>query len=88
MSVHKPALDPNSAEAIIRSIYPEPYRSRVLPRSKRSAHYSDPDVDLIWSPPHARGRITRRDGTPLEPPCGAQCAVRRSANDTPTSFPT
>jgi uncharacterized cupin superfamily protein len=158
MSVQKPALDPNSAEAIIRSIYPEPYRSRVLPRSKRrlgdalgltrigvnqttlppgkessmrhwhthedefvyvlegelalrtgageqvltagmcagfpagvedghqlinrsdrpavyleisnrdssdSAHYSDPDVDLIWSPPHARGKITRRDGTPL-----------------------
>jgi uncharacterized cupin superfamily protein len=158
MSVQKPALDPNSVEAIIRSSYPEPYRSRVLPRSKRrlgdtlgltrigvnqttlppgkessmrhwhthedefvyvlegelvlrtgageqvlsagmcagfpagvedghqlinrsdrpavyleisnrdssdSAHYSDSDVDLIWSPPHARGKITRRDGTPL-----------------------
>ena len=158
MSVHKPALDPNSVEAIIRCGYPEPYRSRVLPRSRRrlgdtlgltrigvnqttlppgkessmrhwhthedefvyilegqlvlrtgageqvlsagmcagfpagvedghqlinrgdrpavyleisnrdsgdSAHYSDPDVDLIWSPPHARGKITRRDGTPL-----------------------
>jgi uncharacterized cupin superfamily protein len=29
------------------------------------AHYSDADVDLSWSPPHARGRFTRRDGTPF-----------------------
>ena len=28
------------------------------------AHYPDPDVDLMWSPPHARKRMTRRDGTP------------------------
>lgn len=26
-------------------------------------HYDDADVDLIWSPPHAPGRFTRRDGT-------------------------
>ena len=157
MSVQKPALDPAILEASCRSNYPEPYRSRVLPRSKRrlgdalgltriginqttllpgkessmrhwhtqedefvyvlagevvlrtdageqllragvcagfpagvqdghqlinrsdqpavyleisnrdsadSACYSDPDVDLAWSPPHARGRMTRRDGTP------------------------
>jgi uncharacterized cupin superfamily protein len=157
MSLHKPALDPSHVEAISRSAYPEPYRSRVLPRYKRrlgdalglsriginqttlppgkessmrhwhthedefvyvlegevvlrtgsgeqllragmcagfpagsddghqlinrsgadavylevsnrdgsdSAHYSDPDVDLMWNPPHARGSMTRRDGTP------------------------
>jgi uncharacterized cupin superfamily protein len=157
MSLHKPALDPGNVEAINRSGYPEPYRSRVLPRYKRrlgdalaltriginqttlppgkessmrhwhthedefvyvlagelvlrtdageqllragmcagfpagkgdghhlinrsnadavylevsnrdasdSAHYADPDVDLMWNPPHARGRMTRRDGTP------------------------
>ena len=29
------------------------------------AHYSDPDVDLQWNAPHARGRFTRRDGTPV-----------------------
>ena len=29
-----------------------------------SAYYSDPDVDLVWNPPHARERMTRRDGTP------------------------
>jgi uncharacterized cupin superfamily protein len=157
MSVQKPALEPTTLEAICRSNYPEPYRSRVLPRYKRrlgdalglkrvginhttlppgkessmrhwhthedefvyvlegelvlrtdageqllragmcagfpagvqdghqlinrsdraavyleisnrdsadSAHYADPDVDLAWSPPHARGKMTRRDGTP------------------------
>ena len=157
MSVQKPALDPTTLEAICRSNYPEPYRSRVLPCSKRrlgealgltriginqttlppgkessmrhwhtqedefvyvlagelvlrtnsgeqllragmcagfpagaedghqlinrsgadavylevsnrdpadSAYYCDPDVDLVWSAPHARGKMTRRDGTP------------------------
>ncbi len=158
MSPRKPALDPRTIEAISRSGYPEPYRSRVLPRDKRrigealgltriginytilppgkessmrhwhthedefvyvlegevvlrteageqllgagmcagfpagvadghqlinrgdrpavylevsnrdsadGAHYTDPDVDLLFSPPHARGRFTRRDGSPL-----------------------
>jgi uncharacterized cupin superfamily protein len=35
MSLQKPALDPCAVEAICRSSYPEPYRSRVLPRAKR-----------------------------------------------------
>ena len=158
MSPRKPALDPRTLEAVSRSGYPEPYRSRVLPRFKRGigdalgltriginytvlppgkessmrhwhthedefvfvlegelvlrteqgeqrltagmcagfpagvqdghqlinrsgadaayleisnrdsddhAHYSDPDVDLQWNAPHARGRFTRRDGTPV-----------------------
>jgi uncharacterized cupin superfamily protein len=156
MAVHKPALDPRSLEAVSRSGYPEPYRSRVLPRDKRrlgdalgltrlginqtrlppgkessmrhwhtheeefvyvlegevvlrtdageqllragmcagftagsgdghqlinrsnapavylevsnrdpadGAHYSDAEVDLLWSPPHAPGKFTRRDGS-------------------------
>ncbi|HYK99647.1 MAG TPA: cupin domain-containing protein [Steroidobacteraceae bacterium] len=156
MPLTKPALDPRSVTAASRSGYPEPYRSRVLPREKRglgdalgltriginqtllppgkessmrhwhtredefvyvlegevvlrtgageqlleagmcagfpagledghqlvnrsdrpavylevsnrdpgdTGHYSDPEVDLLWSPPHARGRFTRRDGT-------------------------
>ena len=29
-----------------------------------SGHYCDPDVDLVWNPPHAPGKFTRRDGTP------------------------
>ena len=158
MPPRKPALDPQTIEASNRSGYQEPYRSRVLPRSKRrvgdalgltriginytvlspgtessmrhwhthedefvfvlegevvlrteageqlltagmcagfpagvpdghqlinrsaadavyleisnrdsadGAHYTDPDVDLLWSPPHASGRFTRRDGTPF-----------------------
>jgi len=28
------------------------------------ASYADPDVDLVWNPPHAPGRFTRRNGTP------------------------
>jgi uncharacterized cupin superfamily protein len=27
-------------------------------------HYADPDVDLVWNSPQARGGYTRRDGTP------------------------
>ena len=29
-----------------------------------TAYYTDPGVDLLASPPHARGKMTRRDGTP------------------------
>lgn len=157
MSVHKPALDPRTLETVSRSGYPEPYRSRVLPREKRRVgdalgltriginhttlppgkessmrhwhthedefvyvlsgevvlrtdageqllragmcagfpagsenghqlvnrsaapavylevsnrdpadigYYSEADVDLVWNAPHARGRFTRRDGSP------------------------
>jgi uncharacterized cupin superfamily protein len=158
MALEKPALDPRSVAAVCRSTYPEPYRSRVLPRERRrlgdalgltriginqttlapgkessmrhwhthedefvyvlegqvvlrtgageqlltagmcagfpagvedghqlinrsdrpvvylemsnrdpedTAHYPDPDVDMVWNAPHARGRISRRDGTPV-----------------------
>lgn len=36
MSLKKPALDPLSVPARTGSGYPEPYRSRVLPREKRA----------------------------------------------------
>jgi uncharacterized cupin superfamily protein len=36
MSLKKPALDPMTLEARTGSGYPEPYRSRVLPREKRA----------------------------------------------------
>jgi uncharacterized cupin superfamily protein len=35
MSTHKPAVQVRSVEVISRSGYPEPYRSRVMPRHKR-----------------------------------------------------
>jgi len=135
MSLQRPALDPQSLEPHTGCGYPEPYRSRVLPREVRRVgdalghthedefvyvlegelllrtdageqplgagmcagfpagsrdghqlvnrgtrtavylvvsnrdpedipYYTDGDVDLSWSAPHARGRMTRRDGTP------------------------
>lgn len=159
MSLSKPALDPSSLVPRTTSLYPEPYRSRVLPREKRglgaalglnhlginqttlppgkessmrhyhtredefiyvlqgevvlctddgeqlltagmcagfpagvtqghqlvnrssapavylevsnkedsdAAHYTDPEVDMLWSPPHAPRCITHRDGSPYE----------------------
>ena len=156
MSLDKPALDPLAVEPRIGTAYPEPWRSRVLPREKRglgdalgltkiginrtmlppgkvssmrhwhtqedefvfvlegevvlctddgeqvlragqcagfpagvkqghqlanrtsqpavylevsnrdptdTAYYTDPTVDMVWSAPHARERITRRDGS-------------------------
>ncbi len=36
MSLMKPAIDPNAIEPRTGSGYPEPYRSRVLPREKRA----------------------------------------------------
>jgi uncharacterized cupin superfamily protein len=157
MSLKKPALDALDVEAVSKCGYPEPYYSRVMPRSKRrlgdafgltkigvnyttlepgkvssmchwhtaedeflyvlegevvlrteageqvlsagmcagfpagtenghqlinrssqtvvylevsnrdaadTAYYTDPEVDLIASPPHAKGRMTHKDGTP------------------------
>ena len=29
-----------------------------------TAYYTDSEVDLIAGPPHARGKMTRKDGTP------------------------
>src|SRR3569623_3758315 len=36
MALIKPALDPLSVEPKSRTSYPEPYRSRVMPREKRA----------------------------------------------------
>lgn len=36
MPLYKPAIDPRALPARNRSGYPEPYRSRVLPREKRA----------------------------------------------------
>ncbi len=36
MTLKRPALDPQSLEPRVSSGYPEPYRSRVLPREKRA----------------------------------------------------
>jgi len=76
MSLSRPAIDPRDIPPRTGSNYPEPYRSRVLPREKRALGdalgLTRIGVDLTRlapgressSPPHARGKITRRDGTP------------------------
>jgi uncharacterized cupin superfamily protein len=159
MAVHRPAVEAQSVAALNRSVYPEPFRSRVLPREKRrlgdafgltrigvnrttllpgkessmrhwhtredefvyvlegevllctgageqlltagmcagfpagledghklvnrsgrpaiyleisnrdpedTGYYSDADIDMVWNAPHARGKISRRDGTIVE----------------------
>ena len=35
MTISKPALDPLAIEPVSRTVYPEPYRARVMPREKR-----------------------------------------------------
>ena len=30
-----------------------------------TCYYSDPEVDLVWNDPRARGRYARRDGAAL-----------------------
>jgi uncharacterized cupin superfamily protein len=159
MAVHRPAVEAQSVAAVNRSTYPEPFRSRVLPREKRrlgdafgltrigvnrttllpgkessmrhwhtredefvyvlegevllctgageqlltagmcagfpagledghqlvnrsdrpaiyleisnrdpedTAYYPDADIDMVWNAPHARGKISRRDGSIVE----------------------
>jgi uncharacterized cupin superfamily protein len=52
-------------QLVNRSAQPALYLEISNRDSERdSVYYTDPDVDLILSPPHARGRITHRDGTP------------------------
>lgn len=52
-------------QLVNRSARPAVYLEISNRDAEDQAHYSDPDVDLVFSPPHARGRFTRRDGTPL-----------------------
>ena len=74
MSLKKPALDPMSLAPRTGSGYPEPYRSRVLPREKRAArrstgahedrhqpHHAAAGQGILDAPlAHARGRIHLR----------------------------
>ena len=59
-----PAGVPDGHQLINRSDRPAIYLEISNRDSSDAASYPDPDVDLVWSPPHARGKFTRRDGTP------------------------
>jgi uncharacterized cupin superfamily protein len=52
-------------QLVNRSDRPAVYLEISNRDAEDTALYADADVDLMWSPPHARGRFTRRDGTPL-----------------------
>jgi uncharacterized cupin superfamily protein len=51
-------------QLINRSEHPAIYLEISNRDAEDMAHYTDADVDLMWNPPHARGRMTRRNGTP------------------------
>jgi uncharacterized cupin superfamily protein len=46
-----------------RSLQPAVYLEVSNRDPSDTAYYSDPDVNMVWSAPHARGRISRRDGS-------------------------
>jgi uncharacterized cupin superfamily protein len=59
-----PAGREDGHQLINRSAQPAAYLVIGNRDPEDTAHYSDPDVDLMWSPAHARLKMTRRDGTP------------------------
>jgi uncharacterized cupin superfamily protein len=50
-------------QLVNRSDRPAVYLEVSNRDSEDTTYYSEPDVDLVHSPPHARGRFTRRDGS-------------------------
>lgn len=59
-----PAGVEDGHQLINRSEHPAVYLEVSNRDAEDTAYYSDADVDLIANPPHARGRMTRKDGTP------------------------
>ena len=55
MAVKQPVLEAKAVEAVSRCGYRD---------AEDTAYYPDPDVDLIARPPHARGKMTHKDGIP------------------------
>ncbi|MBS0580222.1 MAG: cupin domain-containing protein [Proteobacteria bacterium] len=59
-----PAGSSDGHQLINRSARPVVYLVVSNRDAEDTGSYSDADVDLVYSPPHARRRFTRRDGTP------------------------
>jgi len=59
-----PAGNQDGHQLINRSAKPAVYLEVSNRDVEDTVYYSDADVDMIASPPHARGKMTRRDGTP------------------------
>ena len=64
MCVGFPAGVEEGHQLINRSAHPAVYLEISNRDAEDTVYYTDPDVDLIASPPHARGKMTRKDGTP------------------------
>jgi uncharacterized cupin superfamily protein len=58
-----PAGVEDGHQLVNRSARPAVYLEVSNRDAEDCGHYSDPEVDLVYSPPQARGRFTRRDGT-------------------------
>jgi uncharacterized cupin superfamily protein len=61
-----PAGHADGHQLVNRSAHPALYleiSNRAI--AEDTAHYSDPDVDMVWNAPQARGRFARRDGSPF-----------------------
>ena len=59
-----PAGSEDGHQLLNRGSRPAVYLVMSNRHPEDTAHYADPDVDLRWNPPDARGRFTRRDGSP------------------------
>jgi uncharacterized cupin superfamily protein len=59
-----PAGAEDGHQLINRSERPALYLEISNRDAEDTAYYTDPEVDLIASPPQARGKMTRKDGTP------------------------
>ena len=64
MSAGFPAGDADGHHLINRSAAAAAFLVVSNRDPQDTAYYADAEVDLMWSPPQARGRMTRRDGTP------------------------
>jgi uncharacterized cupin superfamily protein len=64
MCVGFPAGSEDGHQLINRGPVPAVFLAVSNRDAADTAYYSDADVDLMWSPAHARERMTRRDGTP------------------------
>lgn len=64
MCVGFPAAVEEGHQLINRGAHPAVYLEISNRDDEDTAYYTDAEVDLIASPPHARGRMTRKDGTP------------------------
>lgn len=59
-----PAGSSDGHQLINRGTAPALYLEMSNRDPADTGHYSDSEVDLVWNPPQARGKFTRRDGSP------------------------